>query len=506
MTAAALAALLLPAALSAAPSVKDGVIVISDVADPVSLDPHREFDASSDNIVNQLFDGLVRLSSSGAVLPALALSWRRVDAVTMEFALRPGVFFHDGEPFDAEAVRFSLARQLDPARPAPNAGLLANLAGVEVVDPLTVRLKTKEPDGVLLNKLPMFFKVLPPAYLAKVGDEGFARRPVGTGPFEFVGWERGRQVELKANPRYWAGPPALKTLVFRFLPRERQLPLLLSGEADMIADLSGLDTKRVAENPGFRVSKAKGFYTVSLLFNTMRGPFADVRLRQAAAHAVNPHDLTRYGGMGNADRLGTLTIPGQACYDHGPGGYSFDPAAARRLLAAAGVRRPRIKVLIRAEVSNFAKVLLHQLKEAGFDAEAEVGSQETVFRKVVRPNLDPSAAPWEGDLVITHYVDPTAHVYFPYSILVHSKGPYSMVRDEEFDALFETMIRTLEPAPQRELCRSLAELTHRKCLALSALQVIRPVAARRGLRYEPQVTGMLEFRNVSWEDGDDDDD
>lgn len=495
-----LAALLAASALAAAPTGKDRAVILSDVADPVSLDPHREFDASSDNIVNQVFDGLVRLDASGAVRPALAESWRRVDATTMEFTLRPGLVFHDGEPLDAEAVRFSLRRQLDPAKPAPNAGLLANLAEVEVVGPLTVRLKTKEPDGVLLNKLPMFFKVLPPRYLARVGEEGFAHRPVGTGPFEFVRWERGREVELRANPRYWGGAPALKTLVFRFVPREAQLPMLLSGEADMITDLSGLDTKRVVEDPGLKVLKAKGFYTLSLLFNTLRGPFSDPRVRQAAAHALDARALIRYGGMGNADALGTLTIPGEACYDPGPGAYAHDPAAARRLLAAAGLgKRVKIRVLVRAEVSTFAKVLLHQLSEAGFDAEAEVGSQETVFRKVVRPNLDPAAPPFDGDLVVTHYVDPTAHVYFPYSILVHSKGPYSLVRDPEFDALFEAMLRELEPAPQRALCGRLAELVHRKALALSALQVIRPVASRRGLRYEPQVTGMLEFRDVSWE-------
>ncbi|TPW19266.1 MAG: hypothetical protein FD126_2856 [Elusimicrobia bacterium] len=232
----------------------------------------------------------------------------------------------------------------------------------------------------------------------------------------------------------------------------------------------------------------------------MRGPFADPRLRQAAAHAVDARDLIRYGGMGNADALGTLTIPGEACYDPGPGPYAHDLSASRRLLGAG--KRVKIRVLVRAEVSSFAKVLLHQLKEAGFDAEVEFGSQETVFRKVVRPNLDPSAPAFDGDLVITHYVDPTAHVYFPYSILVHSKGPYSLVRDPEFDALFETMIRTLEPGHQQALCRDLAALVHRKCLALSALQVIRPVASRRGLRYEPQVTGMLEFRDVYWEAGD----
>ena len=485
--------------LGAHAAAKEGFLsVVADVADPVSLDPHREFDASSDNVVNQLFDGLLRLSAEGEVEPALAVAWRRIDDRTLELDLREGVTFHDGEPFTAEAVRFSLRRQLDPAKPAPNAGLLAGLLDVEVVGPLRVRLKTAGPDGVLLNKLPMFVKVLPPKYFERVGEGGFAEHPVGTGPFAFVSWERGRSIELEANPKYWGGAPKVGRLSFVFLPRERQLPALLEGRVDMLTDLSGLDTLAVARDPELRVVKAKGFYTVSFLFNTLRGPFADARVRRAAAHAINTRDLIRYGGKGNGEPLAQLTIPGEFGFSPAVAPYPYDPETARRLLREAGYPKGlKVRVLARAEVSNYAKVMAGQLRAVGIDTAIEVGSQETVFQKLVVPNLDPKAAPFDGDLVITHYVDPTAHVYFPYSILVHSKGPYSLVRSPEFDGIFDEMVRTLEPEAQRALCAKLAEVVHRDALALSFVQVVRPLGLRRDVRYEPQITGMLEFRGVT---------
>ncbi len=146
---------LLVAALAANAAARP-VVVVNDVTDPVSLDPHREFDASSDNVVNQIFDGLVRLTADGKVAAALAVSWRRIDPLTMEFLLRRGVAFHDGEPFTADAVVFSVARQLDARSPAPNAGLLCPIVGAEAV---------------------------------------------GTGPFRFKAGRRGRAIELSVNRR-----------------------------------------------------------------------------------------------------------------------------------------------------------------------------------------------------------------------------------------------------------------------------------------------------------------
>ena len=497
----ALAPLLLAAsvAVGAQPASRP-LVVVNDVTDPVSLDPHREFDASSDNIINQIFDGLVRMTADGRIAPALAVSWKRVDDLTLEFALRRGVVFHDGEPFTAEAVKFSLGRQLDSAKPAPNAGLLDTIAGVDVVDDYTVRLRTKRPDGILLNKLPMFVKILPPRYLKEVGDAGFAAHPVGTGPFEFVRWEHGREIALRANPRYWTGVPAVSSLVFRFLPMDDQVKALSSGQVDMVTDLSGLDTAAVAGQKSLRVVKAENFYAVSLIPNSRRGPFTDLRLRRAMVAAVDPEEMLRFAAKGNGRPLSSFTLPGEfghADFDDG----KFDEAGAKALVKEAHPEGAvKLKLLVRDEIAQFGKVIAAQLRRAGFDPELETASQEEVYRKIVLPNLNPKLPAWDGDLLITHYVDPTAHVYFPYMIFVQSSGPYSLARDAEFDARFAEMIGTLEPEKQKERCAGLERLVFDKRLAFSPIQVIRPYAMRRNLIYEPQVAGMLDFRAASWEE------
>ena len=477
------------------------LVVVNDVADPVSLDPHREFDASSDNIVNQIFDGLLRLSPAGEVQPALATSWRRIDENTMEFSLRKGVLFHDGEPFTAEAVRFSLERQMDRSNPAPNAGLIKMIAGVQIVDEHTVRIKTTEPDGVLLNTLPMFVKILPPKYLKEKGDAAFAEHPVGTGPFRFVRRIKGREIELAANERYWMGAPRVARLIFRFLPSGEQLPALLRGDVDMITDLSGLDTMKVAADPALRVVKADNFYAISLIFNSRKAPLSDVRLREALTDLIDVRDLIRYGARGNGRAMNSFTIEGEFGHDPDLPARVFDRAGALRLLRAANIHgKLHLKVLIREEIKNFGLIIVSQLRKAGIEVDERIASQEEVYRTVAAPKLTGTGAEWDGDILITHYVDPTAHVYFPYMIFIHSKGAYSLVGDDDFDALFEKMVKTMDTGEQRRLCHELELLVARKHLAFSPLQVIRPFALKKKLRYDPSVTGMLDFRTTFWED------
>lgn len=474
--------------------------VVNDVAEPVSLDPHRQFDASSENIINQIFDGLVRFSEDGRIEPALAESWRRVDERTMEFKLRPGVRFHNGEPFDAEAVRFSLARQLDPKNPAPNAALLGSVE-VEVVDELTVRLRTQVPDGVLLNKLPLFVRIVPPRHIRAKGDRAFAERPIGTGPFMFERRVPKERIELKANPSYWMpGAPRVGGVTFVFLPLAEQLKALISGRVDMVTDLSGLDTMAVAKNPATRVLKAKNFYAVSLLFNTRKKPFSDARARRAVVHALDRTALIRYGAKGNAVPLKGLTMDGE--FGHNPKvvGYPHDLARAKALLAEAGFGQGlKIKVQVREEIGNFGKIIAAQLAKAGIEADAYVVSQQRQFEELAYPKIKPGVPPWDGDIAVAHYVDPMVHSYFPYSIILYSKSPYSLVDEPAFDEIFLRMSSSLDPAEQQRLGQEAEELVSKECWSVSLLQFLRPYGLRRGVRYAPHVTGMLDFRTVEME-------
>ena len=141
-----------------------GLVVCDDVQDPQTLDPHKQFDEKNHTIVQQIFDGLVRFNPEGEIEPALAVRYERIDPVTMRFHLREGVKFHNGEPFNAEAVRFSIERYKDPKTGFP-ARPFIDMIGCKVIDGHTVDLVTQYPDGLLLNRLAGFVLIVPPQYV-----------------------------------------------------------------------------------------------------------------------------------------------------------------------------------------------------------------------------------------------------------------------------------------------------------------------------------------------------
>ena len=164
----------------------DTLVVADDVADPATLDPGKEFVEKNYTLLQQIFDPLVRFDADGRIEPALATDWRWLDPKTVEFKLRSGVRFHDGEAFDAECVRSSLLRYLDPKTGFPGAGFLASIEGVEVVDRHTVRIRTYFPDGILLNRLAGFVLILPSRYVAEHDEAHLSSHPIGTGAFRFL--------------------------------------------------------------------------------------------------------------------------------------------------------------------------------------------------------------------------------------------------------------------------------------------------------------------------------
>ena len=155
------------------------------------------------------------------------------------FVLRPGVTFHNGEPCDAAAVKYSIERLLDPATKSPIVEL-RYVKNVTVVDTLTVDVHTTLHDPILPDKLSLFGGVaVPPRYLAEVGDGGFAEHPVGTGPFTFAAGSATTSCAMRAYPEHWGGRPSVDELVFSPMPNAASsLAALQSGEVDLVAGLT----------------------------------------------------------------------------------------------------------------------------------------------------------------------------------------------------------------------------------------------------------------------------
>jgi peptide/nickel transport system substrate-binding protein len=285
-------------------------------------------------------DALVRPMPGARMGAALAQSWSQsADGLSYEFVLRKGVKFQNGDPVTAEDVKFSFERY----RGASAALLKAKVAAVEIVDPLRVRFRLKQPwpDFMTFYGTPATGAawIVPKKYVEKVGDEGFKRAPVGAGPYRLVSFKPGVELVLEAFLGYWRKAPAIKTLVFKVIPDEAtRLAALKTGEVDVAYGIAGTLAEEVRRTPGLALKAAKIPVTNWMVFADQadpKSPWHDRRVRLAANLSVNREAINKAGYLG----LGTVSssfIPHTMEYFWQPPLYPHDPKAARGLLAEAG--------------------------------------------------------------------------------------------------------------------------------------------------------------------------
>ena len=184
---------------------------------PENLDPTMNLSSIRATVGVSIFDSLVGRDADQRIVPQLAESWKLLDDNTWQLRLRRGVIFHDGEPFNAEAVRFTFQRVLDPEQRSPNRATIAEIIRVDIVDDLTVNLVTRQPYAPLINRL-LDFPMLPPKYTAEKGNQGMALRPVGTGPFRFVELVKDDRLVVEAFDRHWRGAPRVRRIIYKPIP------------------------------------------------------------------------------------------------------------------------------------------------------------------------------------------------------------------------------------------------------------------------------------------------
>lgn len=498
--------------------VPGGTLVYGRGMDSVGLDPAHESDGESFKICDNLYEGLVRFSDEGtAVEPALATSWSTSpDGREWIFYLRSDVRFHCGDPLDAAAVEYTLARQwgtADPPHedngvggPYPFWGYLGMdeaLDSIEVLGPTSIRFRLKEPNAPFLANLACnFAAIVCPRDAHERGHE-FFRNPCGTGPYRFVEWRRAEQIELERFEGYWDFPPYLDRIVFRSIPENStRFFELLSGGIHLMDGIPPDDVAAIRKNRNLKLMGEPGMNVAYLAMNLDHEPFGNTLVRRAVAHAIDKEAIVSglYAGLADV-ALGP--VPPNVFGAHpDPDDYAFDQDLARELLAQAGYPQGFETTLwtmsgprpYMTQPLRVAQVIQSDLAAVGIHARIVSYEWGTYLGRVHRGHHDMALLGWQAD---NGDPDNFLFVHFDKSAAVPPAGNIAFYRNERVHELLVAGQQTVDPEARLPIYAEVQELIHRDAPWVSLVHTMELAAMRRevnGYRLHP--TGRVLLSRV----------
>lgn len=313
-------------------------------------DPRVSQSRHEGQVIVQIFETLIADDGTGTMYPGLAKSWEvSEDSTSIHLVLREDVTFHDGTPFNAEAVKFTFDSIVDPALGSQGAiDVLGPYEGTEVLGEYEVVVNFSRPYPAVLSALSDFdLAIVSPTAVQEMGNTGFAQHPVGTGPFKFVEWQKGTQVVLERYEDYaWApefydneGPSQVSKIIHRFIPNAGTRVAALEAGEITISDLTPpLDMRRLGDADGYEVMPGVvAGVPFSMMFNISHGELSDIDFRKAMIMSVDRSKLAMNLFFGYANpAYGPLSSTTPAYWDGVEEYYPYDPDAAAALLDGAG--------------------------------------------------------------------------------------------------------------------------------------------------------------------------
>ncbi|HEY4011200.1 MAG TPA: ABC transporter substrate-binding protein [Acidobacteriaceae bacterium] len=371
---------------------------------PNNLDLRQGTDAQSERVGALIYDALVKKDEHFALQPWLATSWQRPDPLTWIFHIRSGVRFHDGKPLTAQDVAWSIKSIVDGTLITAKSTNLGNLASVQATGPLTVTVKTKEPNASLLfNLSDGLFGVVENG---AGRDEGL--HPVGTGPFRFVSQMQDRDVLLERNLNYWAGAPKITRVRFEVVPDTITAALeMRKGSADIESNVLTPDmVQALRREKSVVVQSGPGAIVMYANFNTQDPKLRDPHVRQAIACAIDRQELIAALWHGEASIADTLLPVGHwaAASDAELPQYPHDVQRAIALLDTAGLKPDAHGVRLRFTLKTstdeatrlVAQAMQQQMRAAGIELEIRSAEFATFYSDVTRGAFQMYMLRWIG--------------------------------------------------------------------------------------------------------------
>jgi peptide/nickel transport system substrate-binding protein len=465
-------------------------------------------------------EGLVMLDKDNNYVPGLAEDWRWIDERTIEFRLRRGVRFHNGEQFGAEAVRINWEEY--KRMKSPGAFRFLNLPDetiFEIIDEYWIRFTFPEPDALAFVKFRWFFQFAPAFFAGQKFDEmtwGYLREPGpwGTGPFRLVeGSLRfgipSDRILLEAYEGYWdPGYPKVKRVIFdNTLIGNRKEAMRLcretEGAVDIVSFIRSLDTLKVAESKFAKVVKSRdvGFLGSSINQRKKDSKWRDIRLRKAVTYAINRKELWKYAAKGNAYNLeGFLIPPGAYGHNLNLTPFTYDTTKARVLLAEAGYPKGfEVKMITYEAWRLEAQIISKMLERVGLKVTLDVLTHPEFARKTYIPLLDKPPEEQEWDLTLGAICDFNGHTGATFLTWGHlEEGEYRWTEyDPAYEKMWKDMARTVNPELQEEKIRQMQQYLHDRVYVATIYSPITLYAVNKGVNFVPQKFGFMRLKETS---------
>ena len=475
--------------------------------EPIILDPGNTGAAQTHQITHGIFDNLTNLADDYTALPGLATSWSTsADRLTWTFKLRKGAQFHDGEPVDADAVKFTMERVMDAKQNLSGIRYLSPiLKGVSAPAPDTVEFTLKQPYGAMPLLMATEATAIVSPKAAKASGQDFGRKPVGSGPYVFKEWLPGQKVTIERNDKYWGDKAKNQRVVF-FIVKEdsTRVAMVETGQADIAQYVPPSDAQRLRGDAKFQVLQTEALEVRTLKFNMLDERVKDPRVRQAMNMALDRDQLV-------ATVLENTASPAVGPLPKGvPGAfqtakYKFDLAQARKLLADANYPSGQKLTIAYTPSSTGSSqqeimaAIQSQLKNAGVDVVLQ--SFDTAAYATYRA-LPATGTAGQGKGFISHgqtlaYPDPwlIRNTYHS-DAWPPAGGNYGFYKNPKVDQLLDQAQSEADPAKRNQLFTDFQNLVLDDAPALFLYQQ-RWLYLMRGLRpISLPSTELIEFASV----------
>ncbi|NLL98393.1 MAG: ABC transporter substrate-binding protein [Tepidanaerobacter sp.] len=479
-----------------------GTIVIALSREIPTLDPANYRMRECENVIRNIFDGLVTKTHDGKIVPEIAESWEAISDTEWEFKIRKGVTFHNGDPLTADDVVFSFERIIIEGgmegQTSPRKGLMGPTSGVYKVDDYTVRFTMDEPNPTFLHGV-VHQQIIPKAYFEEVGPEGFLKQPIGAGPFKFVSGTLNDQIVLERYDDYYGGspdippvgPPALKRVIFKVIPEPSSaIAALKSGEVNIISGVPADMVPNLEADPNVIVKTVQGTRVYMLEMNNKMPPFDNPKVRQAMNYAIDMDGILEAIYGGNATRLPGALMPYSFGANPNLKPYEYNPEKAKQLLKEAGVTKLQVVIDTEPKRQNVALAMAAMLQEIGIDAQVrnwEWGVLESEIEKGTRQMY---MTEW-GD----SWLDPVG--FLNPKFRTNDRANWSHYSNERVDELLTRAERIIDPTIREEIYHEVEEILYEEAPIVFGYTLMEVEASTANVEnWQPSMDGRQNMHRV----------